>query len=710
MKKLLLIVVLICGFYTLSAQQISINNFSRLEAVGQLPNDLLNIAKGNNFDGSKPRNRIQRNANRYIKDLIISGRVVYGDTVTHYLEKILDNLLVNDPALRKEIKIYTLKSSEVNAFATIDGFVFVTVGFISQSTCEAEIAYVLSHELIHYVKKHGYNTGGNDKDGTNTIEDYLKYHSRSREQEFEADKLGYEKFFKNSGYASNSIDGMFDVLQYSYLPFDELKLNRGMFENEYYKFEDNYFLESVTPIVSREDYIDTFSTHPNLKSRRAEMENLISASDITGDKKFIQSQEDFNFIRTISRFETINQQIIADNYIKAYYNTLCLLKNSPDNKFLNTASCASLYGIARGKISGSYQDIDLGKDKTEGEMQFAVNLFKKMGKKELGLMSLRSTWNDMKLYPDDKYFKLLFNDITKYLVEDANLGSLNKFSDYKMGEIVPEDTLVNEDKEQTKYDKVKTKKLVGHQKSFKTENYMLGDLKKDEAFVKAFNSSILENEQGNASSIITYLKEDNQKTSVRKKIIILKPYAEKIHKSENKTLERGENKIQTQRLERRVKNIAKQADFEPILISSYDNDFPVNYQLLSRLNDYSRSFNKFSDITYESRDAENLAKELGTPILNLVYYQKQSLGSTKNKKYKRLHSSLSIMTPPTIPISIYQWFAREQSGKLLFIAYDLEKHKTIFSETRQFEHENTYDEINQELYECYIKTSKLSKN
>jgi hypothetical protein len=68
------------------------------------------------------------------------------------------------------------------------------------------------------------------------------------------------------------------------------------------------------------------------------------------------------------------------------------------------------------------------------------------------------------------------------------------------------------------------------------------------------------------------------------------------------------------------------------------------------------------------------------------------------------------MTLPTLPFSIYQWVSREQAGKLVFIAYDLEKNKTIYSTTKQFEHENTFDMINQELYECYVKTNNLSKN
>lgn len=709
MKKFLLFFVLLSSYVIVSAQQISLNSFYRLEAKGQLPNDLVNILQGLNFDGSIPKSDIQKSSNDNIKELILTGRIIYGDTVTKYLEKVLDNLLVNEPKLRKEIKLYTIKSSEANAFMSGDGFLFVNIGFIAQSTSEAEIAYVISHELIHYVNKHSYKESDVKGDAFQTIDDYLKYHSRSREQEFECDKSGYERFFKNSSYDSKAIDGMFDILQYSYLPFDEVKLNREMFENEYYKFNDSYFLQNITPIASRVDYIDTFSTHPNLKSRREEKEIIVSSSDDLGTNKFIQPQGSFEFIRTISRFETINQQIIADNYIKAYYNTLCLIKYSPDNKFLKTALNASLYGIAKAKVSGNYQDIDLGTQKTEGEMQYVVNLFKKMNKKELALLSIRKSWEAMKSYPNENYFNLLFKDMIKSLVEESDLGSLNKFSDYRMGEDIMEDTTTNYNENQTKYDRVKNKRHVGHLKSFKTENYMLGDLKKDDEFVKAFNSSLSQIENQNASAFISSLRDNTNKSQEKKKIIVLNPFAEKALRS-GKPSSNSSKETQTKRLEKRIMNVANAANLSPTIISNYQKKLSLNYQLNSRLIDYSRSMNKFSEITYESRDSETLAKELGTPILNLVYYEKKSLGNKKNKTYKRLHTFFSLMTLPTLPFSIYQWVSREQAGKLVFIAYDLEKNKTIYSTTKQFEHENTFDMINQELYECYVKTNNLSKN
>ena len=60
MKKFLLFFVLLSSYVIVSAQQISLNSFYRLEAKGQLPNDLVNILQGLNFDGSIPKSDIQK--------------------------------------------------------------------------------------------------------------------------------------------------------------------------------------------------------------------------------------------------------------------------------------------------------------------------------------------------------------------------------------------------------------------------------------------------------------------------------------------------------------------------------------------------------------------------------------------------------------------------------------------------------------------------
>ena len=47
-----------------------------------------------------------------------------------------------------------LEAPQVNAFAVPGGTIFITRGLLARTTSEAELAGVLSHEIVHVVKKH----------------------------------------------------------------------------------------------------------------------------------------------------------------------------------------------------------------------------------------------------------------------------------------------------------------------------------------------------------------------------------------------------------------------------------------------------------------------------------------------------------------------------------------------------------------------------
>jgi len=73
----------------------------------------------------------------------MSGRVLFGDPVSEYVNTVADKLLENEPELRSKLRFYCLKSNVTNAFATNQGMIFVTLGLIAQLENEAQLAQVL---------------------------------------------------------------------------------------------------------------------------------------------------------------------------------------------------------------------------------------------------------------------------------------------------------------------------------------------------------------------------------------------------------------------------------------------------------------------------------------------------------------------------------------------------------------------------------------
>ena len=475
MKKLLLFVVIILLFANSGFSQENASTYNGLVSEGTMPKILHDIFS---LDGKKEEDI-------FLKRLCQSGKIVYGSPLNRYLDNILDKLLVNDPKLRREITVFVVKSPEVNAFAINRGIILVNVGFLAQVTNEAEIAFVLAHEIVHIAEKHTPEfTKGKD------IDTYLAYHNRSREKENEADKFALERYYTASNYSYKAIDGAFDVLQYSYLPFDEIPFKRSMVESDFYKFDDKYFLKNIKPIHSREDYIDTLSTHPNLLKRRTAADNFCSKQNNDGRELFLQGEKLFEEIRTTARLETIRQYLTLHNYGKAYYNAYLMSQAMPDNVFLQNAMAIAVYGLSKHKHDGSLRDVLVKSSEIEGEMQQVYFFFGELSRKELSVLAVRTLWQAHKRSPENENITKMTTDAMKDMIKENNLF-LNDFSDYPQGAEIAEDTSVVEDTpvqtdSRSKYEKLKgsVQTKVKPIAKFVTFNYMFVDLKQDADFIQ----------------------------------------------------------------------------------------------------------------------------------------------------------------------------------------------------------------------------------
>ena len=142
---------------------------------------------------------------------------------------------------------------QVNAFATMGGFIYLHTGLITTASNEAELAGVVAHEIAHVVAKHSQgqmrqqaitqgllSAAGLNRTQTVQLGVALALDlPKSREDEYEADRLGLEMLAK-AGYAPQA---MVDFMK---------KLQR---------------LGSNTPSI--------LSTHPNSAERVAVLQRMV---------------------------------------------------------------------------------------------------------------------------------------------------------------------------------------------------------------------------------------------------------------------------------------------------------------------------------------------------------------------------------------------------------------------------------------------------
>lgn len=282
----------------------------------------------------KKRNEFVVQVNYTIDELLKSGLVTFGDPVSVYLQEIGDRLVANDPDLKGKLRFYTFNSNEANAFSTDQGMVFVTTGLIAQLTTEAQLAFVLAHEIVHYQEEHvidmfDYATSNANMSYSEKVRFFTKY---SRENEFSADQLGI-KLYHGAGYAPEEITKTFDVLIYSYLPFEEMVFNKSYFNNQWLFVPEKVFSQEKIDISARDKYNDRFASHPNVAKRTEELEREIGNYSNWGTILNF-SEEKFDEIRNICRFEFILNDVYENNAIDALYGIYIMETVYPHSRFL----------------------------------------------------------------------------------------------------------------------------------------------------------------------------------------------------------------------------------------------------------------------------------------------------------------------------------------------------------------------------------------
>ncbi|HIK14487.1 MAG TPA: M48 family metalloprotease [Leptolyngbyaceae cyanobacterium M33_DOE_097] len=111
-----------------------------------------------------------------------------------------------------------VQSDQVNAFATMGGFVYVNTGLIKAADNEAQLASVMAHEIGHIVGRHAVNqmkeqatvglgaaaAGLNRNQAVALGVELALRRPHSRKAEYEADSLGL-RMLANSGYAPSAM-------------------------------------------------------------------------------------------------------------------------------------------------------------------------------------------------------------------------------------------------------------------------------------------------------------------------------------------------------------------------------------------------------------------------------------------------------------------------------------------------------------------------
>lgn len=616
------------------------NNYELLKSTGTIPKEFLTPSSEKykkelekvNQEAKKSDQKDQKQfyleSNFVVDDLLQSARVLFNDPISEYINQVADELLKNDPTLRQKVRFYAVRSSAVNAFATNQGIIFVNVGLLAQLENEAQLAFILAHEIAHVRHEHAldmymeaqkinrYSSRSDLMKNTSFDDKMVATNYYSKELESEADQKGLDLYL-TSKYSLDDLDGVFDVLQYSYLPFDILPFNRTFFENEFITFPEDYFLqeEEINEINGEYEEDESKSTHPSIDKRREACAAVVAKHSSKDRKSFLVNTADaFLNIRDIARFELAYYYLHAFRYQDAIYASYILLQKYPNSLFLKKIIAKSLYGYTKfqNELKGvksysvSYSDEDLDSDymsssaykKIEGPSQQVYYFLSQIKPNELTVFTLRYLWDLTNEYPNDDELNHIKEDL--FLELAYHYDKRSEFSSQSIVEIEAavleqekqdsidnlnsSDSSVSTSNKLSKYDKIKKKKkeqeVITEEEIEEQEysKYAFRDILDEADFKDLFSKGQLEkkerenrNEYYNSSAGRAEIRKRRKRNSTAlgiDSVLVYSPYYVKIIDGRKATIDHlTSEKNQTLLTDLLLKN-AKIANLEVTLLNN----------------------------------------------------------------------------------------------------------------------------------------------
>ena len=429
-----LLTFLLFSFFISNGQEFK-NNYTPLRSEGEVPLELKKLSaekyelrkesfKKDARKMRKTKEELVLQSTFAIDELLLSGDVLFNDTIGKYVNKVADELLKNNPALRSKLNFYIVKSSYINAFTTERGAIFLSLGLISKLNNEAELAFILSHEIIHYQENHilnGYiETSKIKKEkgkykGQSIKEKLLSRSNYSKDLELEADNKGFHLFTKSPYNPAAAISAM-EVLKYGSYPFEDIAFDYSFLTHSLYSFPNSYRLDTVQTIDSEEDYDDSESTHPNIRKRKEQLKELVTDSSNTAF--FIVSESSFNHVREICRFEVLNNFTSDRDYGMAIYHNYLLQQDYPDNLFLKTNMGYLLYALSRYKSNKNQMMVLRKYSKEQGEFQQLLYLLNRLNDEELAAIAVDYLYRLHTTNPSNSFIEKIMLDAFRTLIHD----------------------------------------------------------------------------------------------------------------------------------------------------------------------------------------------------------------------------------------------------------------------------------------------------
>jgi len=286
-----------------------------------------------------------------INDIIYSGAITYGDTLSNYARNIAKKLLNKDSILLDNLLFVSVKSNTTIPITDCNGIIFIPTGVFAIIENECEIAFIIAREISKYklqiVPKRiapQIKIFQLDK----AIQYFANY---SKKNNLLLDKMAYNMCIE-SGYHENEIRNLFLKLNTILLPIDTLRLSSAFY------YDSSFVSKDFFPDPK---YYQLRPTNANTNHKYLLPRYDALFDTILGRKYVVNSNSKIptiNYLNTLEKIESVRIDVLNANYINAIYTIYVLRNQQIVGKRLDEFEAKCWYGIAAMKTLPESNRID----------------------------------------------------------------------------------------------------------------------------------------------------------------------------------------------------------------------------------------------------------------------------------------------------------------------------------------------------------------
>ena len=328
----------------------------------------------------------------HIKSKFDEKEIYTATPAQQYLDALINEIVQANPSLKQQVfHCYFSRSGVPNASYIGEGIILFNMGLFHRLDNESQAAFVIAHEIAHFVLKHSDNAINKYVTAINSAEvqaelrrikgsEYRKreqldklvkgltFSSRrhSRDRESEADSLAVAlvrntKFDLTAALTTLALLDTIDADNFNTAAVLENTFNapKYPFQKKWIKKEEG-LLGGHALLKEDNTLEDSLKTHPDCQQRIKLLQPIISSYAQSPRSADVIDKAKFDALRSDFRYEIIAYAYSANNYSRSLYYTLSLMQQKPGDPYLVAQTGAllnSIHAAQKAHTLGKYIDL-----------------------------------------------------------------------------------------------------------------------------------------------------------------------------------------------------------------------------------------------------------------------------------------------------------------------------------------------------------------